>query len=111
MAVAGPGYDRGLLPFWDDGQRSRPVSAPLLLTSDAPLLSLLDGRRQDGPFDWTAVRMYDFEYDGTVEKHKSLRTARHRGRRGQNGEGRDVQAQAQAQAQQIMGIAGADHDG
>lgn len=40
-----------------------------LLTSQAPLWFLQDGRRQDGPLGLDElVRMYDFEYDGTVEK-------------------------------------------
>lgn len=53
---------------------------------------------------WTGwpVRMYDFEYDGTVEKHKLGGGAD----RTERMEERDVQAQAQAQAQQQDGARG-----
>lgn len=66
-----------------------------------------------GPLDWMVVRMFEFEYDGTGEKHKSVRRGEEAGedrivRR------RSVQVQIQAQAlwlSRMMGLAGADHDG
>lgn len=73
-----------------------------LLTSNAPLWFLQDGRRQDGPLDW--MSWSGFTISSTTVPWKSTS----RGRRGTRTEEeeRDVQTQAQAQAQQDDGARG-----
>lgn len=79
-----------------------------LLTSDAPLWFLLDGRRQDGPLDWMS-------WSGCTISSTTVPWKKHK-----SGAARDKNRERKRETYRLrhrlrlstrMGLAGADHDG
>lgn len=78
-----------------------------LLTSDAPLWFLQDGRRQDGPLDW--MSWSGFTISSTTVPWKSTSRGR-RGTRTEEEERETYRLRHRLRLSRTMGLAGADHD-